>query len=256
MIPKKLHYAWFGGEKPQYLVDNLKSWKKFLPDYEIIEWNNENWDVSKYLFSKYHYDEKKYGFVIDPLRVDVLRQYGGIYIDADVTITQNLDRFLNSPLFLGMHFTNAIGTALVGAEKNNPVMVDLDEFYKNITFEDLQDESFDKVSNGVFTRYMVEKYPEFKMANRTQKISDGIMIYPKQYFVLPALVHKHNFAIHANEGSWKSTNIVNTEENDNITVTKKLVRFILGPTLMSWRRNQKQMEQNSLYQLYLERGKK
>lgn len=254
MIPKKLHYAWFGGDKPQYLIDNIKSWKRFLPDYEIIEWNNENWDVNKYLFSKYHYDEKKYGFVIDPLRVDVLRRYGGIYIDADVTITQNLDRFLNAPLFLGMHFTNAIGTALVGAEKNNPVITNLDEFYKNITLEDLQDESFDKVSNGIFTRYMVKKYPDFKMINRTQTLNDGVMIYPKQYFVLPALVHKHNFAIHANEGSWNSSNTVNTKKNDS--VIKKIGRAILGPTLLSWRSNQKQMEQNSLYQLYLKRGKK
>ena len=190
----------------------------------------------------------------DPLRVDVLRQYGGIYIDSDVTITQSLDRFLNSPLFLGMHFTNAIGTALIGAEKNNPVMVDLDEFYKNITFEDLQDESFDKVNNGIFTRYMIEKYPEFKMVNRTQKLNDGLMIYPKQYFVLPALVHKHNFAIHANEGSWNSSNTVNTKKNNN--VIKKMGRVVLGPTLLSWRSNQKQMEKNSLYQLYLERGKK
>lgn len=254
MIPKKLHYAWFGGEKPQYLVDNLKSWKKFLPDYEIIEWNNENWDVNKYLFSKYYYDEKKYGFVIDPLRVDVLRRYGGIYIDADVTITQSLDRFLNSSLFLGMHFNNAVGTALVGAEKNNPVMTDLDEFYKNVTFEDLQDESFDKVSNGIFTRYMVENYPEFKMINRTQKLNGGFMIYPKQYFVLPALAHKHNFAIHANEGSWNLSSDVGDKTNDY--TIKKIGRAILGPTLISWRRNQKQMKKNSLYQLYLERGKK
>lgn len=254
MIPKKIHYAWFGGAKPKYLIDNIKSWEKFLPDYEIIEWNNENWDISKYLFSKYYYDKKKYGFVIDPLRVDVLRRYGGIYIDADVTITQNLDRFLNASLFLGMHFTNAIGTALVGSEKNSPVMIDLDNFYKDITVEDLMDESFDKVSNGIFTRYMVQKYPDFKMVNRTQKLNDGLMIYPKQYFVLPALVHKHNFAIHANEGSWNSLNTMDTKINDGMI--KNIGRAILGPTLVSWRSNQKQMKQNSLYQLYLERGKK
>lgn len=257
MIPKKLHYAWFGNEKPKYLIDNIKSWRRFLPDYEIIEWNDKNWDVNKYLFSEYFYENKKYGFIVDPLRVDVLKKYGGIYIDADVTLTQSLDKFLNAPLFMGMHFTNAVGTALIGAEKNNKVINDMYEFYKNISYQDLMNENFDKVSNGVFTRYFVENFSDFKMINKTQKLSDGTMIYPKQYFVLPALLRGHNYAIHANEGSWKNkSDVGEIIDNTRDSMIKQGIRWILGPTLMSWRRNQKQMEQNSLYALYLKRGKK
>lgn len=258
MIPKKLHYAWFGGEKPKYLIDNIQSWKKFLPDYEIIEWNDKNWDINQYLFSKYFYENGKYGFVIDPLRVDVLKRYGGIYIDADVTLTQNIDKFLQSPLFMGMHFTNAVGTALIGSEKDNKVITELNGFYKNISYENLLDKDFDKVSNGVFTRYFVKNYPEFRMTNKTQKLSDGTMIYPKQYFVLPAIINKHNYAIHANEGSWKNKGNVEgkIKSEDERSAIKQIFRWILGPTLMSWRLNQKQMQRNSLYQLYLKRGKK
>lgn len=265
MIPKKLHYAWFGGEKPQYLLDNIKSWEKFLPDYEIIEWNDKNWDINQFLFSQYFFKNGKYGFVIDPLRVDVLKKYGGIYIDADVTLTQNIDKFLPAPLFMGMHYTNAVGTALIGAEKDNAVITELWEFYKNISYEDLSDENLDKVSNGIFTRYFVENYPDFRMTNKIQKLTDGTMFYPKQYFVLPSVIKKHNYATHANVGSWKSNSNIHIKDTDNnkgaFSMIKPIIRWVLsrwtlGATLISWRRNRKQMQRNSLYQLYLDRGKK
>lgn len=265
MIPKKLHYAWFGREKPQYVLDNIKSWKKFLPDYEIIEWNEQNWDVNQCLFSQYFFQQGKYAFVSDPLRIDVLKKYGGIYIDTDVTLTQNIDEFLQNPLFMGMHFTNAIGTALIGAEKNNTVITELWEYYNNMTYEDLLDENIDKVNNGIFTRYFIENYPDFKMINKKQKLSDGTILYPKQTFVLPAVIKKHNYAIHANVGSWKTNSNKDGEDTTKdkgvFILIKKIIKWILnswkfGSLLLMWRNNHKQMKRNSLYQLYLDRGKK
>ena len=94
-IPKKIHYCWVGGTaKPKSVQYCIDSWKKYCPDYEIIEWNEDNYDFSKNRYMKEAYDNKKWGFVPDYARLDIIYQHGGIYMDTDVEMVANLDDLL------------------------------------------------------------------------------------------------------------------------------------------------------------------
>ena len=95
MIPKVIHYCWFGGNPlPDEAKRCIDSWKKYCPDYKIIEWNESNYDVNSNEYMKAAYNEKKWAFVSDYARVDVVYRYGGIYMDTDVELIKPLDKFL------------------------------------------------------------------------------------------------------------------------------------------------------------------
>ncbi len=125
MIPKVIHYCWFGKkEKPDIVKKCIKSWNEFLPEYEIIEWNEKNFDINTYLFTKQAYEIGNYAFVSDYVRVYVLYNYGGIYLDTDTEILGSLDPFLKNSSFWGFEEKNYIATSIIGAECGN-------EFEKN-----------------------------------------------------------------------------------------------------------------------------
>ena len=102
MIEKKIHYCWFGkGEMKPLMKKCIKSWKKYCPDYEIIEWNEDNFDVNSTLWTKQAYEAKKYAFVSDYVRLKVLYEHGGIYMDTDVEVVKPIDEFLSHDAFCG-----------------------------------------------------------------------------------------------------------------------------------------------------------
>ncbi len=100
MIPKKIHYCWFGrGEKPKLAKKCIASWKKYCPDYEIIEWNEDNFDVNMNGYTRMCYSQKKYAFLSDFVRLWVVYQNGGIYFDTDVELIRNTDFLLDNESF-------------------------------------------------------------------------------------------------------------------------------------------------------------
>lgn len=102
MIPKKIHYCWFGrGEKPKLAKKCIDSWKKYCPDYEIIEWNEDNFDINLNSYTKWCYDNRKYAFLSDYVRLWVVNQNGGIYFDTDVEVIRNIDFLLDDQAFFG-----------------------------------------------------------------------------------------------------------------------------------------------------------
>lgn len=102
MIPKKIHYCWFGrGEKPKLAQKCIASWKKYCPEYEIIEWNEDNFDVNKNAYTKMCYEQKKYAFLSDYARLLVVYEHGGLYFDTDVEIVRNPDFLLKEEAFFG-----------------------------------------------------------------------------------------------------------------------------------------------------------
>lgn len=102
MIPKKIHYCWFGrGKKPKLAEKCIASWKKYCMDYEIIEWNEDNFDVYTNAYTKWCYENKKYAFLSDYVRLLVVYQYGGVYFDTDVEVIRNLDFLLENQSFFG-----------------------------------------------------------------------------------------------------------------------------------------------------------
>ena len=90
-----IHYCWFGGEKPQKVKDCIESWKKFCPSFEIKEWNETNYDVNKNSFLKKCYEARKFAFVSDYARFDILYEHGGLYLDTDVEIIKDISPLLN-----------------------------------------------------------------------------------------------------------------------------------------------------------------
>ena len=102
MIPKKIHYVWVGGkEKPNDIKKCIKSWKKHLKDYEIKEWNESNFDINSHPFTKGAYAAKKWAYVSDYIRMYALYNEGGIYLDTDNLVLENLDKFLKDRAFVG-----------------------------------------------------------------------------------------------------------------------------------------------------------
>ena len=102
MIPKIIHYCWFGrGEKPMLAKKCIASWKKYCPDYEIIEWNEDNFDINLNPYTKWCYENKKYAFLSDYVRLLVVYQNGGLYFDTDVELLKNPDFLLENQAFFG-----------------------------------------------------------------------------------------------------------------------------------------------------------
>lgn len=124
MIPKKIHYCWFGrGEKPKLAKKCIASWKKYLPDYEIIEWNEDNFDIDTNAYTRMCYDQKKYAFLTDYVRLIVVQKYGGIYFDTDVEVVRNFDDLLDNSAFFGFETNEYVNTGLgFGAEKENEIV--------------------------------------------------------------------------------------------------------------------------------------
>lgn len=118
MIPKVIHYCWFGGKpKPEAVEKYIETWKNTNPDYEIKEWNESNFDVNILPFTREAYLAKKYAFVADVARIYALIQDGGIYLDTDVEVTKSFDSFLMHNSFLGKETPFICGSAVIGAVK-------------------------------------------------------------------------------------------------------------------------------------------
>lgn len=113
MISKTIHYCWFGrGEKPQLAPKCIASWKKHCPDYEIIEWNEDNFDVVMNGYTQMCYEEKKYAFLSDYARLVIIAEYGGLYFDTDVELVKSLDELLDNNAFLGFENEAYVNTGL------------------------------------------------------------------------------------------------------------------------------------------------
>ena len=102
MIPKKIHYCWFGGNPLPPLAEKcIASWKKYCPDYEVIRWDESNYDCNKHPYMREAYNKKKFAFVADYARMDIIYNHGGIYLDTDVELLKNLDFLLANSFYIG-----------------------------------------------------------------------------------------------------------------------------------------------------------
>lgn len=134
MIPKKIHYCWFGrGEKPKLAKKCIESWKRFCPDYEIIEWNEDNFDLNYNEYIKYCYENKKWAYLSDLVRLIVVKEYGGIYFDTDVEVISSFDYLLYNGAFFGFENDNHVATGLgFGAAKDHNMINAMIEQYDKI----------------------------------------------------------------------------------------------------------------------------
>lgn len=137
MIPKIIHYCWFG-EKPlsEMAKKCIESWKKYCPDYEIKEWNESNFDVDAFTYAREAYQAKKWAFVTDVVRLYALVNCGGIYMDTDVEVIKPLDPILTYKAVSGFEWNNMVPTGLMASEKEQPMLIELLEDYNNRHFID------------------------------------------------------------------------------------------------------------------------
>ena len=120
MIPKKIHYCWFGkNEMPLKMQKYVDNWKVLLPDYEIVRWDENNFDVSSVDFTDEAYNHKMWAFVSDYVRLKVLYEQGGIYLDTDVELLKNFDHLLDNDAFVGFESRYNLGSAVVAGQSGN-----------------------------------------------------------------------------------------------------------------------------------------
>ena len=157
MIPKIVHYCWFGkGEKPKLAQKCIASWKKYLSDYEFIEWSEDNFDITSIKYVEEAYICKKYAFVTDYVRLYALYNIGGIYMDTDVEVLTDYDMFLHHKAFSGFESDGNVPTGMMAAEKGNKWIGDLLKYYNDKLFIH-DDGSYNLTTNTtIITNYMVE----------------------------------------------------------------------------------------------------
>ena len=183
MIPKTIHYCWFGrNPKPKLAEKCIKSWRRRCPDYEIVEWNEDNYDLAAApLYVRQAYEAKKWAFVTDYVRLDVVYRCGGIYLDTDVEVLKKLDPFLRDRVFFGVENDKHINTGLgFGAEKGAEILREMMADYQGIPFV-LPDGSFDQMTCPERNTKAVLRHG-FVQNGSEQLLDGGIHIYPKDYF--------------------------------------------------------------------------
>lgn len=223
MIPKKIHYCWFGRGKMSPLAKQcIKSWKKYLPDYEIKEWNEDNFDLDLYPYTREAYDNKKYAFVTDVVRLYALYHEGGIYMDTDVEVIKSLDKFLGHTAFSGFEDDVNIPTGIMASEKGGKWAKENLDYYINKHFL-LDDGTLDFTTNvTTLTNYMLQF--GLQQNNTYQDFPDLITFYPKDYFCPKSHITRkisltsNTHTIHHFDGSWM-------QKNSRLIWTEK----ILGP---------------------------
>ena len=133
-IPKIIHYCWFGNNpKPELVERCISSWKRYCPDYEIVEWNEASFDVHSNLFTEEAYQARKWAFVSDYVRGYALLRYGGIYLDTDMELLKPLDSLLNCTFFAGFEARDSVAAGIIGSIRDNDVIINYLEYYQGKT---------------------------------------------------------------------------------------------------------------------------
>lgn len=177
MIPKKIHYCWFGrGEKPKLAKKCIESWKTFCPDYKIIEWNEDNIDVNMNAYTKMCYEQKNYAFLSDYVRLVAVFENGGIYFDTDVEAVKPLDELLPNKAFFGFETKDYVNTGHgFGAEAKAEIVKALIDAYDRVI-----DGQHGTVGCPVLNTEALVKNG-FEMNGETQT-RNGVVVYAKEYF--------------------------------------------------------------------------
>lgn len=258
MIPKLIHYSWFSGEPyPAFLKECMDTWKKVLPDYEFMLWDAKKLAECNNTFANEAVSVKKWAFAADFIRLYAVYHHGGIWLDTDIDMFKSFDPFLNDGMFIGREYYVhheqekedfvTLTSHCFGAEKGHPFLKECLEFYENRHFirshnEKLPQElRYDMTIIPMLQMRLAENYgfDSRNSTNKLQILSNGIHVYPYQYFDQPGYTSmKDVVCIHRVAQSWnpKCTNqtirdITNPKKKTlgyrKMKLQQKLADFIL-----------------------------
>ncbi len=206
-IPKIIHYCWFSGKPiPESLMKCIRTWKEKCPDYEIIQWDESNFDLCKYKYTKEAAELQKWGYIPDIVRLEKLYEIGGFYFDTDVEILKNLDELRYQDAFCSRervgHINFGGGS---GSIPHNEIIKEILDFRKDIDFS-LGNGKFNAEASGYFETAILMKYG-LEVEDKNQKLK-GINIYASEFFSPYNYINgedirsENTFSIHHFRGSW------------------------------------------------------
>lgn len=222
MIPKIIHYVWVGrNPKSKLIQECIATWKKKLPNYQIIEWNEDNFDIHENSYIEQAYTAKKWAFVSDYIRAKAIYTQGGIYLDTDVRVLDRLDPLLNDKAFIGFENDEYLSAAIFGAEKGHPLMKDILDYYdqKNFTFD--SNNQLAGVNSLSVTEIVTKNYG-LKLGNFDQNLNQGLHVYNDGVLCNPSGSSK---TIHLFTGTW-----INGRHSLKQKIVTTLKRHISNPT--------------------------
>lgn len=238
MIPKIIHYCWFGGnELPVKFKAYIDTWRAHCPDYEIIEWNESNFDVAQNRYCREAHAARKWAFVSDYARLKVLCEHGGIYMDTDVEVLKPLDDLLTYDFFIGFESEGSIQTGMIGSKERHEIIKKLlDEYDEKRLIK--TDGSFDMTPNTVGITHILKQNYGVKLNNSLQIFGNNNLLLPSDYLCCKSFVTgkisvtSHSYAIHHFEGSWL----------DFYGKTRMVIHRIVGEE--NWRKLKKLMNKS------------
>ncbi len=204
MIPKVIHYCWFGGGPlPELAKQCMESWRKYCPDYQIVRWDETSFDLEYNQYVKDAYTSRKWSLLSDVVRLKVIYDNGGIYLDTDVEIRKSFDDLLQNKAFMGIESTGGINTGSgYGAEKGLPLIKELLAGFESACFSPTHPAIF-----SIMQETMARKGYVF---NNQMQIVDDVTIYPMDYFAPINLTTRklqltpNTYSIHHYLGSWET----------------------------------------------------
>ena len=219
MIPKVIHYCWFGRNPlPSLAIKCIESWRKYLPDYEIKEWNEDNFDVNIIPYTQEAYQVGKYAFVSDYARFWILYKYGGLYFDTDVEVIKPMDDIIARGPFMGCE-KDVSDTSVVSVAPGLGLYKEILEMYSKLSFVN-KDGTYNQKTIVQYTTEILCEYG-LKEGNEIQECA-GVWIYPKEYFcpldqTLTLHITSNTRSIHHYDSSWLSP---------QKRIIKKIKRFL------------------------------
>lgn len=203
MIPKIIHYCWFGnGSKPKLVRECIDSFS-IIEDSKVMVWDERRCNFNENEFIKAAFQSHAWAFVSDFYRLKALYEYGGIYLDTDVKITKPFeDDFYKANMVLGYMYDCALSTAVIMAKPHHPIIKRLLDWYQTANFDP------SSPNNSLLTDYLIFNYPTFKLNGKFCEFDKGCFIYPKEYFEVPILFpklrsHGGGYSVHFFSQFWK-----------------------------------------------------